>query len=428
MSRKRIESSMPHPLVAIDMGHTVRTMAAERNEAGLLRVLGVESSGKTQYVERGVVTNTSGMSFCVNEMLKLLANRIHHDNLVKAFVPLGGRSMQIVEVSSKRNQLKVQPISSVMLDDMEMECKKKIETHNPLVAVLDLIPSQYILDGVPQKDVPSAEQEAQWVEVNYSVFVGKKELEQKVKDSFVRIPKHIEHAYARPDALMCALASEEDMQNGCAILDMGAQTTTLTVYKNDRYIYNRVLSQGGYDISRDIEQLGVSFAYAERLKCDYGCACAQTVEKNNVYRVPSPNAENGVTLIKATDLADVIANRLDQILNPLMAELSNLSQSISVLYITGGASMLFGVEAYVQSKTTIPVMYGSHAPWLTADTPDEYCAPNYSSLVGTLLLGGYYRDLHPTKVYEDALISRLHKLKKKVEEQTLIIFSDTENE
>ena len=82
MSRKRIESSMPHPLVAIDMGHTVRTMAAERNEAGLLRVLGVESSGKTQYVERGVVTNTSGMSFCVNEMLKLLANRIHHDNLV----------------------------------------------------------------------------------------------------------------------------------------------------------------------------------------------------------------------------------------------------------------------------------------------------------------------------------------------------------
>ena len=140
MSRKRIESSMPHPLVAIDMGHTVRTMAAERNEAGLLRVLGVESSGKTQYVERGVVTNTSGMSFCVNEMLKLLANRIHHDNLVKAFVPLGGRSMQIVEVSSKRNQLKVQPISSVMLDDMEMECKKKIETHNPLVAVLDLVP------------------------------------------------------------------------------------------------------------------------------------------------------------------------------------------------------------------------------------------------------------------------------------------------
>lgn len=428
MARKNIEINSSHPLVAIDMGHAMRAMAAERDEKGLLRVLGVEWSGKTTYTERGVVTNTSGASFCVNEILKLLANRIHCDNLTKAFVPLGGRSMKIVEVTSKRNQLQKKTIPDSLLDAMEKECKQKIEERNPAVAVLGLVPSVYVLDGVEQKDVPLPEQEAQWVSVTYIAFVGKKELEQKVKDCFIRIPKRVEHMYARPDALMCALASAEDLHVGCAILDMGAQTTTLTVYKGNKYVYNRVVSQGGYDITRDIEQLGMSFAYAERLKCDYGCASAELLTKNNVYRIPNPMVEGGVTLVKSNELCDVIANRLNQILEPLMSDLNNLGESIGVLYITGGASMLNGAEAYVQGKTEIPVMYGSHAPWLTEDTPDEYCAPNYTSLVGTLLLGGFYRDMHPEQVHEDALMKRLKETIKKVEKQTLIVFSDTQTE
>ena len=45
------------PLVAIDLGSdTVRAMAAEMTDEGLLRVLGVECSNKFPCVERGVVT------------------------------------------------------------------------------------------------------------------------------------------------------------------------------------------------------------------------------------------------------------------------------------------------------------------------------------------------------------------------------------
>ena len=54
MSRKKRESTLPHPLVAIDLGgHSVRAMAAECTQEGLLRVLGVESSNRFPCVERG---------------------------------------------------------------------------------------------------------------------------------------------------------------------------------------------------------------------------------------------------------------------------------------------------------------------------------------------------------------------------------------
>jgi cell division ATPase FtsA len=39
---------------------------------------------------------------------------------------------------------------------------------------------------------------------------------------------------------------------------LGAQTTTLTVYKGNQYLYNKVVPLGGYDITRDIEQIGIS--------------------------------------------------------------------------------------------------------------------------------------------------------------------------
>mgnify|MGYP003457885745 FL=1 len=42
MARKNNGNTLPHPLVAIELGgHSVRAMAAEMTEDGFLRVLGV---------------------------------------------------------------------------------------------------------------------------------------------------------------------------------------------------------------------------------------------------------------------------------------------------------------------------------------------------------------------------------------------------
>ena len=80
--------------------------------------------------------------------------------------------------------------------------------------------------------------------------------------------------------------------------------------------------------------------------------------------------------------------------------------------------MLQGIVEFIQAKTSIKVMYGSHATWLTTDTPDEMCMPMYSSLIGTLLLGGDYRAKHPN--VENPNEGFLDIIK----EKTLNIFTD----
>ncbi|MBR5443165.1 MAG: rod shape-determining protein [Paludibacteraceae bacterium] len=407
------------PLVAVDLGsHGVRAMAAEMTTGGLLRILGVETSNKFECVERGIVTNTSDAGFMINEVLKKLSNRVRVEALPSAFVCVGGRTMQVVAVHSTRDQVRRKEIAQPLLDAMEVECKQKIEARNPDVAVLDLVPYFYKLDGVEQEHQPTENQRAALVEAHFIAFVGKKELEQKIVDSFNRSAKRLEHIYVRPDALMNAITTDEDMANGCAILDMGAQTTTLTVYKGNQYLYNKVVPLGGYDITRDIEQIGISLAYAEQLKCKYGYASADMVPTNHRFRLPAPTMPQGEVAVMATEIADIISARLEQMLTPLLDVLNAEASRFRVLYVTGGAAMLQGLVEYIQAKTSIPVMYGSHASWLTTDTPDEMCMPTYSSLVGTLLLGADYRNKHPEVTTSGEGILDI------IKEKTLTIFTD----
>lgn len=407
------------PLVAVDLGsHGVRAMAAEMTTGGLLRILGVETSNKFECVERGIVTNTSDAGFMINEVLKKLSNRVRVEALPSAFVCVGGRTMQVVAVHSTRDQVRRKEIAQSLLDAMEVECKQKIEARNPDVAVLDLVPYFYKLDGVEQEHQPTENQRAALVEAHFIAFVGKKELEQKIVDSFNRSAKRLEHIYVRPDALMNAITTDEDMANGCAILDMGAQTTTLTVYKGNQYLYNKVVPLGGYDITRDIEQIGISLAYAEQLKCKYGYASADMVSTNHRFRLPAPTMPQGEVAVMATEIADIISARLEQMLTPLLDVLNAEASRFRVLYVTGGAAMLQGLVEYIQAKTSIPVMYGSHASWLTTDTPDEMCMPTYSSLVGTLLLGADYRNKHPEVTTSGEGILDI------IKEKTLTIFTD----
>lgn len=402
MARKKTQTADSLPLVAIELGSdSIRAMAARQLAPDLFQVLGVEQRAQRLgniCVEQGIVTQSSNAGFAVAEVLKLLANRIGLRELPTAFVALGGQSMQIVAVHSKRDQARRKEITQQLLDEMQAECKTKIERHNPEVAVLGLVPSYFILDGVEQDEVPSSDQRAAIVEAHYIAFYGRKVIDSQLQKAFSQAAKSIEQTFVRPEALLSAFATCDGnhvLMNGCAVLDMGAQTTTLTVYKGGQYLANRVVPKGGYHITRMLEQQGMSFRTAEVLKCRYGIASPALVERDVRLRVPAaPGMETEEMVITTEQLAEAIEMKLREILAPLIDELKKAESRIQTLYITGGASMLTGMVEYLQQQTRVRVQYGAHNLLLHRDTDEQYLSPEYSSLVGTLLLGQDYRDSH----------------------------------
>lgn len=414
-------------MVAIDLGSdSVRAMAARRLAPDLFQILGVEERPQklgNVCVEQGIITQSSNAGYVIAEVLKLLANRIGVDELPTAFICIGGQSMQIVAVHSRRDQARRKEISQELLDGMERECKEKIESRNPEVAVLGLVPSFFKLDGVEQDDMPGPEQRAALVEAHYIAFYGRKAIDTQLQKSFSQAGRSIEHAFVRPECLLSTFATCDGnhvLMSGCAVLDLGAQTTTLTVYKGGQYLLNKVVPKGGYHITRMLEQQGMSFATAEVLKRKYGCAAPQFVEKNVRLRIPASPEIGGDIVIASNELAEAIEIKLQEIIAPLMEELKKVESRITTLYITGGGSMLAGMAEYIQSQTPVKVQYGAHNLLLHRDTDEKYLSPQYTSLVGTILLGQDYRDTHKNQPVQRP------NFFERVKESTLDMFIESE--
>ncbi len=415
MAKRQKKTADSLPLVAIELGSdSIRAMAARRLDTDLFQILGVEERAQKMgnvCVEQGIITQSSNTGYAIAEVLKLLANRIHEDELPTAFVALGGQSMQIVSVHSKRDQARKKEVSQQLLDDMEEECKRKIEQHNPEVAVLGLVPSYFTLDGVEQDDMPTPDQRAAIVEANYIAFYGRKAIDTQLQKAFSQAGRSIEHAFVRPEALLSTFATCDGnhvLMDGCAVLDMGAQTTSLTVYKGGQYLLNKVVPKGGYHITRMLEQQGMSFQTAEVLKKRFGVASPALVEKNIRLRIPGlPGAEEDL-VITTEQLAEAIEMKLRELLAPLMDEIKKVEDRIKILYITGGASMMTGMAEYIQQQTRVRVQYGAHNLLLHRDTDEKYLSPAYTSLIGTILLGQDYRDTHKNQlVRQPGLFDRI---------------------
>ena len=425
MAKKQIQKADTLPLVAIDLGSdSVRAMAARRIAPDLFQVLGVEERPQKMgnvCVEQGVVTQSSNAGYVIAEVLKLLANRIGADELPTAFLAIGGYSMQIVAVHSRRDQARRKEISQSLLDEMERECKEKIELRNPDVAVLGLVPSYFRLDGVEQDEQPAPQQRAALVEAYYIAFCGRKAIDIQMQKAFSQAGRSIEQMFVRPETLLSAFATCDGNQvltDGCGVLDLGAQTSTFTVYKGGQYLLNKVVPKGGYHITRMLEQQGLSFNTAEVLKKKFGCASPRFIEKNVRLRVPASPEIGGDIIISSSELAEAIEIKLQEILAPIMEELKKVESRISTLYITGGASMMQGMAEYIQSQTRVRVQYGAHNLLLHRDTDEKYLSPEYTSLVGTILMGQDYRDNH-----KDQLVKKAGFLDK-FKETTLDMFID----
>ena len=425
MARKQTRTADSLPLVAIDLGSdSVRAMAARRIAPDLFQVLGVEERPQklgNVCVEQGIVTQSSSAGYVIAEVLKLLANRIGEEELPTAFVSVGGQSMQIVAVHSRRDQARKKEISQALLDEMEQECKEKIELRNPEVAVLGLVPSFFKLDGVEQDEMPSPEQRAALVEAHYIAFYGRKAIDLQLQKSFSQAGRSIEHAFVRPECLLSAFATCDGnhvLMNGCAVIDFGAQTTSLTAYKGGQYLINKVVPKGGYHITRMLEQQGMSFATAEVLKKKFGCASPDLITKPVRLRVQAAPEIGGDMIIASDELAAAIEIKLQEILAPILEELKKVEARVPTLYITGGGSMLQGMAEYMQSRTSLNVQYGAHNLLLHRDTDDKYLSPQYTSLIGTILLGQDYRDSHKNQlVRKPGFFDR-------VKESTLDMFID----
>lgn len=423
--KKKKNTNSEPPIVAIDLGTTaVRAMAARKQQDGTLQILGLKRIAirpDKVFKERGIISNASEAHVHIRNVLMELGEEIGmQEQLLSTFVTIEGKGMQVVTVSKKTNQINKKPISAALLEEMEQKCIEMIEDKNPEYTVVSIEPQSFILDDTEQTDIPDEGQAAQWVEGRYTATVCKKIAAEKLQGSFDRAIMIIENKWATSDALVTALTNEDDSEEGCAIINFGAQTTTLVIYKNSQILKVKTIPLGGYHITNDITAMNISFANAEKCKTIYGKASEKQITHSQTLAIPSTKTDEKVKL-STTFLANIIQMRLYEIVHPIMKEINDCSDIIGKVYVSGGGAMLEGLTDYLQELTSLPVEFGTHSDWLSEDEHEtEYFKPEYSILIGTLALGADYREKHKKATLPPPPFPQ--KIKNKVETFVIDLF------
>jgi cell division protein FtsA len=195
----------------------------------------------------------------------------------------------------------------------------------------------------------------------------------------------------QPLASSAAVMSEQDIEAGIAILDIGGGTTDLAVFYEGILKHTAVIPFGGENITNDIKMgLGVLKTQAELMKIQYGSALSDAAQANAFIKIPGlrgmPSRE-----ISVKNLASIIQARMSEILAFVTFHLKQVGLDNKMLnggiVLTGGGSQLKHLIQLTEYATGLNARIGYPNEHLAANHIAELEKPMYATCIGLILKG-----------------------------------------
>ena len=123
-----------------------------------------------------------------------------------------------------------------------------------------------------------------------------------------------------------------------AIINIGAETTTVSIYKKGIVVASNILQIGGKNIDNDIAYMyKLSLQNAKKVKEQFALAHKAHANPNELFEIEN---ESGETIkINQYEVSEIVMSRLEEILTLAKKEINILnSQSVDYIIITGGTT------------------------------------------------------------------------------------------
>ena len=193
---------------------------------------------------------------------------------------------------------------------------------------------------------------------------------------------------ATPYAAGLAALADDEAELGAALIDMGAGTTSVSVFSGGHLTHVDGFAIGGHHITMDVARgLGITLADAERLKTLHGgCLTSVSDETETIAVVQAgEEGERPVHLPKG-QLISIIKPRVEEILELVRDRLKNAGLPAHAgrrLVLTGGACQLTGMQAAVKRIVSGQVRMGR--PLGIKGLPESAKSPAFAAAVGLLI-------------------------------------------
>ena len=332
-------------IVAIELGSFKISGIAGKKKDGTMQILAYAEEKTSGCVRRGVVYNIEKTYQSVNNIITKLES-VLKTKITRAYVGLGGQSVRSYKCVIKRNLLTQSYITNDVIDAIRQEsCEIPFSDYE----MLENYPQEFVVDSSIIADpvgVMGTNIEGEFLDV-----IAKHNLRANIETVFANTNVDVVEELISPLQLANNVLTDAEKRSGCALVDLGAETTTLVVYKNNIVRYLVTIPLGSNNINKDLSTLPIDEAEAEEVKLKYGDACRESdaleEAESQSYTTTDGRQIDVVTIKNVIEarISEIIANISNQIIN------SDYSgKLLAGIVITGGGSNMKNiVKAFVKA-------------------------------------------------------------------------------
>lgn len=344
-------------IVAIELGSTEITgIAGKKNADGSVNILAHSSEKSDDCIKKGVIYNLDKTTQKLTSVIKDLENKLQA-GIKKIYIGVGGLSLRSVKNSETRQLGDDTRISQAIIDSM-MEAN--MDTPLMDYEILAVEPQEYkVGNNLLTEPVGTT---ASSIEGNYLNIIARPSVKQNIRQCLSHTGYEIAGFTISPMATADTVLTTNEKRSGCALIDFGADTTTVAIYKNNILRHVCVIPLGGNNITKDICSKQIEEDDAELIKLRYASAYTEHKEGEDIQDFDI--TIDGKFSIQSRVLEDIVEARVNEIITNVFNQikLSNYSDSLMAgIVVTGGVSNMPNIDKAITNITKIEKVRIAHA-------------------------------------------------------------------
>lgn len=333
-------------IVAIELGSSKMTgIAGRKNLDGSIQVLAVVKEESSSFIRKGYVYNIDKTAQCLTNIVNKLEKQLK-TSITQVYVGVGGQSIR----SIKNVITKELAADTVVTQDMVIELMDANRNMKyPDQEILDAAVQEYKVDSQYQLDPVGIQ--CNHIEGNFLNILQRKAFYKNLNLCFEAAEINVAEMYLAPLALADSVLTETEKRSGCALVDLGADTTTISVYSKNVLRHLAVIPLGGNNITKDIASLQMEESDAEKMKLKYASAFTDNndIDNNLKYSIDQDRQ------VDSRKFVEIVEGRLEEIIANVWCQVPDeyCDKLLGGIILTGGGANMKDIEKAFANYTHI---------------------------------------------------------------------------
>lgn len=374
-------------VVAIDLGTTkIVALVGKLESNGRLKII-AHSKTLSTGVRRGMVQNIDETVRAIETVVADVKQKTGID-FKEVYVGIAGQHIKgiknrgLINLNTYDAEVAKEDVRR-LIDDMY---RIPLE---PGDKILHVIPQNFIVDnevGIKNPVGISGRR----LEGNFHIVVGQIAAMKNIERCIERAGLSVKDLMLEPLASARAVLTEDEMEAGVALIDIGGGTTDLAIFHDGIVRHTAVIPFGGNIITDDIKKgCSILQRHAEQLKVQFGSAIGDLAPSDKIVTIPGISGREPKE-IKFSDLAYIIQCRIVEIIDMLQFQITNSGYADMLnagIVITGGGSLLKNLSQLFKLHTGYDVRIGEPNINTVVNSDTEMNSPMHATGIGLMLLG-----------------------------------------